>query len=403
MDISYENTVRKKPVLIDGDHISNLERVPLTQKIFQESWMQSLLNARPELLPVSEIDPKYAPLISIGREIPNAAGFIDNLYISARGYVTLVETKLWRNPEARRKVIGQIIDYAKELQNWDYEILNQFFEKKNHISIFDYFVKEKILKRENEAVFVDSVNKNLELARFLLLIVGDGIRKSVQELADFLNFNPTMQFDLGLVELEVYKMNAKYLVIPHLLTKTTNIERGVIRIENHTKSKITLEMQTQSEDDEGRHLVVGAGNVLSFDQFIKEFAINNKVSESELEALFSEVTDLGYKVESATAECGIKFTFNNWKNKNSLIRLYTNGNVYIEPNSILCFLERFHYSKKIGEEFLEEIRPFLTGRNMNGQYEAYEELKAFYLLRVDEIFRRKDDFVLILADFINKF
>ncbi len=33
----------------------------------------------------------------------------------------LVEAKLWRNPEARRKVIGQILDYAKELSRWNYE------------------------------------------------------------------------------------------------------------------------------------------------------------------------------------------------------------------------------------------------------------------------------------------
>ena len=27
----------------------------------------------------------------------------------------LIECKLWRNPEARREVVGQILDYAKVL------------------------------------------------------------------------------------------------------------------------------------------------------------------------------------------------------------------------------------------------------------------------------------------------
>ncbi len=40
-----------------------------------------------------------------------------------RGYLTIVETKLWRNPEARREVVGQIVDYAKELSTWDVEEL----------------------------------------------------------------------------------------------------------------------------------------------------------------------------------------------------------------------------------------------------------------------------------------
>jgi len=41
--------------------------------------------------------------------------------MNSSGYLTLVETKLWRNPESRRTVIGQIIDYAKELSRLSYE------------------------------------------------------------------------------------------------------------------------------------------------------------------------------------------------------------------------------------------------------------------------------------------
>jgi hypothetical protein len=34
------------------------------------------------------------------------------------GRPVLVECKLWRNPEGRREVIGQILDYSKELTRW---------------------------------------------------------------------------------------------------------------------------------------------------------------------------------------------------------------------------------------------------------------------------------------------
>ena len=37
------------------------------------------------------------------------------------GLPVIVEAKLWRNPEGRRKVIGQILDYAKELARGTYE------------------------------------------------------------------------------------------------------------------------------------------------------------------------------------------------------------------------------------------------------------------------------------------
>ena len=45
--------------------------------------------------------------------------------MNGEGYLTLVETKLWRNPEARRTVVAQIIDYASHLSTWTYDDLRQ--------------------------------------------------------------------------------------------------------------------------------------------------------------------------------------------------------------------------------------------------------------------------------------
>jgi hypothetical protein len=41
--------------------------------------------------------------------------------ITPNGDIAIIETKLWRNPDARRKVIAQILDYANELSKWTYE------------------------------------------------------------------------------------------------------------------------------------------------------------------------------------------------------------------------------------------------------------------------------------------
>src|SRR5688500_14300920 len=89
----------------------------LTRLAFQndipEDWLQELLDAMPNLLPVSKIDDRIqGALASLGREVETPAGPIDNVFLSNDGYVVVVETKLWRNPEARRSVIAQILDYA---------------------------------------------------------------------------------------------------------------------------------------------------------------------------------------------------------------------------------------------------------------------------------------------------
>ncbi len=89
-----------------------------------EAWLQELIFRHPELLPVEDFDDTFAPPISIGREIPTGHGRIDNLYVSPEGGITIVETKLWKNPEKHRTVVAQVIDYAKELATWDYDRLS---------------------------------------------------------------------------------------------------------------------------------------------------------------------------------------------------------------------------------------------------------------------------------------
>ena len=41
------------------------------------------------------------------------------------GRIIILEAKLWRNPESKRKVIAQILDYASELTRWSFEDLER--------------------------------------------------------------------------------------------------------------------------------------------------------------------------------------------------------------------------------------------------------------------------------------
>lgn len=98
-----------------------LRRLDLADKFIGEEYLQDAISRNPQLLPVEEIDPSYAPLLSLGREIDG----IDNLFISPLGRITLVETKLWRNPEAVREVVAQILEYAARMIQWSYSDLEE--------------------------------------------------------------------------------------------------------------------------------------------------------------------------------------------------------------------------------------------------------------------------------------
>src|SRR5215468_2601045 len=115
-----------RPVLIPkiGEALV-LERVPLTgtdsRDEYSETWLQDLLYRFPQALPIAEIDDGFSGLIPVCKEMNTPVGSVDVVYITANGRPVIVEAKLWRNPEARRRVIGQILDYAKELSRWTYE------------------------------------------------------------------------------------------------------------------------------------------------------------------------------------------------------------------------------------------------------------------------------------------
>lgn len=233
------------PYLIRGDLKAaagtRLEKVELTGKsggdgpsLYDENWIQRLIFENPSLLPVKELEPGFVPLYSVCRELQTPAGPLDNLFVSENGGLVLVECKLWRNSEARREVIGQALDYAKEVSRWSYDDLVQAV-KQTTKSPGDEVLGAVRRGAEDldEVEFIDAVTRNLKRGRFLLLIVGDGIREGVEEITNFLQQHVGLDFTFGLVELAVFKAPDKeeYVVQPRILANSYTVERGVIRVE----------------------------------------------------------------------------------------------------------------------------------------------------------------------------
>jgi len=242
-----------QPIFVQGDLTQKLERVPFLTRTFKEDWIQQLIHKQPNILPIDEIESNFAPLIPIGREISTSVGFIDNLYISPQGYLTIVETKLWRNPEARREVVGQILDYAKELSKWTYDDLDTAVKTYNkHFNSNSDGLLATIRRFEpgdenDEQYFIDSISRNLDRGRFLLLIVGDGIRESVEDMVEYLNQTPQLFFTLSLIELQVYKFSKEkdhYIVIPQIIMRTKEITRAIIKFESSKPESLRVNINT---------------------------------------------------------------------------------------------------------------------------------------------------------------
>jgi hypothetical protein len=197
-----------------------------------EAYIQALVHEHPACLPIAEIDPMFSGPVPICTELSTPAGPIDNFMITPSGLPVLVECKLWRNPEARREVVSQILDYPKELSRWSSSDVQR--EVSNRLKRAGNPLLDEVRKvnaEVDEQQFNDALTANLRRGRFLLLIVGDGIREGVEAIAEYLQLHAGLHFSLGLIELPIYDMpNGDRLVAPRVLARTALITRNVVAV-----------------------------------------------------------------------------------------------------------------------------------------------------------------------------
>ncbi len=195
-----------------------------------EAWLRDTLFAHPEMLPLEAIDFSFGPLVPLCRELRTEAGPIDIAYINPQGRLTLVECKLWRNPEARRKVVAQALDYARAISCWSYaDLQRQVSATTGRKGNLPYELVRELNPEVAEHRFADAVTRALRAGRFLLLIAGDGIREDVGAMAELVNRNAASAFNLSLVEVALYDLGGGALAVhPRVIARTQLIERTVV-------------------------------------------------------------------------------------------------------------------------------------------------------------------------------
>lgn len=405
----------KQPVIIGANGVQKLNRISLNKATFNEKWLQSALEETPSILPTAEIAPIFAPLVCIAREVrlktdDNNSGRIDNLYISKHGHLVIVETKLWNNPEARREVVGQILDYAKEVKDWDYDKLNAIYRDyhKTKQSLFDAMVAGGHQAPESEADFIDTVNQNIRNAQFLLMIVGDGIRSGVEKIAEYMNANPDMHHRLALCELEVYDLgDGRRLIVPQLTTKTKIIERGIIRIED---GDIKIHLSESTENAPGDSASQDKGDTISKDELVNVFAARNKdVSAEQIDSFLEDLTDLGldinYTPHGASVYCRVPSL------QTSIQTFYIPGiakagreetaaQIWFVPARILRRMETLGLSTDTAKRLFEAWRPLLAATQKTP---PYTDFAKFYFLDNTVITNpeKRSEFLAAIEEFKN--
>lgn len=177
--------------LDESGHLSELDEAPFDL----EDEFQALLADHPDLLPGDQIDPETPRRwLLVTREAAVATDSttwaLDHLFVDQDAIPTLVEVKRGSNPELRRKVVGQMLDYAASAPiSWPAGTLRILYESRCqkqqldpmeglHAALGDDLVPEEYWAR---------VDENLKSRRLRLLFVTDRMVPELRRVVEFLN------------------------------------------------------------------------------------------------------------------------------------------------------------------------------------------------------------------------
>ncbi len=320
---------------------------------YSEGWLQDLLFNSPDIFPIGEIDPVFGPLIPVCTELPTGAGPADILYVNPDGLLTLVECKLWRNPEARREVVGQTLDYAKELSQWSYEDLQSAVQRRTRTSL--YGIAKTFDEQLDEATFIDNVSRNLKRGRFLLLIAGDGIREGVENITNFLQAHSGLHFTFALVEYGVFKLPAisggGWIIQPRILARTAEIERAVIRVDNDALSV------DQPEGQVVTHKRLGRRKNLTDQEFFEAIKEIDPTAATLLPEFFDECDEAGLIISRTGASMIIHWVDDEGKKVN----FGTLSNDGTFNTNYICNSAEELGDISIGEDYLKGVADLIGG------------------------------------------
>jgi len=205
-----------------------------SESLFDEKWLQEVLFENMDLIKVSNPAYDRIRVIPLCRELSLNDGFrnlfLDILAVTETGKIVLIECKLWKNPQARREVLAQTLEYASLMQKLSYSDLAAKLKKHIPSGSSDpiaYLFNEKQFDFD-ESLLIDRIAENMRRGDFHLIIAGDGIRG---DLANLVNSSVMsgMTAELTLLEIAVHQNQiGEILLSPSVPSETETITRTVL-------------------------------------------------------------------------------------------------------------------------------------------------------------------------------
>jgi len=191
-------------------------RVASSVRPAREIELQQLLVANPSLVPIEEIRNGSSPLVLAVDEFELPSnGTVDILAFNTLGDIAIIECKLAANPESKRKVIGQVLEYASYLWQWTYTDLNAQIERLKGKSLVT-LIEERADETWDEEVFRQNIDACLKQGSFVLVIAVDEINDGLRQTIRYVNECSKSTFSLFALELKMFRTEQVEILIPRL-------------------------------------------------------------------------------------------------------------------------------------------------------------------------------------------
>lgn len=232
--------------LIKGDELVEMK----DEEYGSERKLQDDLARYPNLLAGDQIDSE-APRrwLLVSREVPvpseeegGGRWSLDHLFLDQDGIPTLVEVKRSSNTEIRRKVVGQMLDYAANaVAYWPLETIR--------MRVNDQVLTEFLGPDCDPEAFWQKVKTNLREAKVRMLFVADEIPRELRRIVEFLNeqMDPAEVLALEIRQYANASGDVKTLV-PRIIGQTAEAE--VTRGEPWTKQRFLEVLENARGKDE---------------------------------------------------------------------------------------------------------------------------------------------------------
>jgi len=210
-----------------------------------ESQLQKMLHESPELIP-TRVDGQVA-VFTREAGLPGS-GSTDLIGVDAEGNILVIETKLARNSEIRRKVIGQVLEYAAYLWGMSFDDFDRFFLSREGRSVLELLTEKD--STINKVQIRQVVEENLASGKFQLVIAVDAMNPELEKIIAYMSSRGS-GLQLEALELDLYKQADLEIIVPRRygqLNQPQEVQSG--------KRILTFsEILQNSPDDDSRRLL----------------------------------------------------------------------------------------------------------------------------------------------------